>query len=63
MKLTEAKILRVNLANGNISTEDVNQDLLKLYFGGRGVASKILADEIDPQVDQNGPGRRRLQYP
>ena len=50
MKLTEAKILRVNLANGNISTESISQDLLKSYFGGRGVASKILADEIEKVV-------------
>ncbi len=51
MKLTDAKILRVNLSTGNISKEDVDQNLLKMYFGGRGLASKILADEIDPKVD------------
>ena len=51
MKLTEAKILRVNLTNGTIGTENLDPKLLKLYFGGRGVGSKILADEIDPKVE------------
>ncbi len=51
MKLLDAKILRVNLSTGSIRKEDVNQHLLKQYFGGRGLASKILVDEIDPKVD------------
>ena len=51
MKLLDAKILRINLSTGSIRKEDVNQTLLKQYFGGRGLASKILVDEIDPNVD------------
>ena len=51
MKLLDAKILRINLSTGSIRKEDVNQTLLKQYFGGRGLASKILVDEIDPTVD------------
>jgi len=60
MKLTDAKILRVNLSNGNISTEEVDQNLLKQYFGGRGIASKILADEIDPKVDPLSPDNKLI---
>ena len=30
MKLTDAKILRVNLSSGAITKEDVKEDLLKL---------------------------------
>ena len=51
MKLLDAKILRINLSTGSIRKEDVNQALLKQYFGGRGLASKILVDEIDPNVE------------
>ena len=51
MKLLDAKILRINLSTGSINKEDVNQHLLRQYFGGRGLASKILVDEIDPTVD------------
>jgi aldehyde:ferredoxin oxidoreductase len=60
MKLTDAKILRVNLSNGNISKEDIDQNLFKLYFGGRGLASKILADEIDPKVDPLSPDNKLI---
>ena len=55
MKLTDAKILRVNLSSGAITKEDIKEDLLKLYFGGRGLASKILADEVDPSTDALAP--------
>ena len=57
MKLTDAKILRVNLSNGKISTENVDQKLLKLYFGGRGLASKILAHSV-----RQLPGDFERQY-
>lgn len=60
MKLTDAKILRVNLSSGKLSTEDVDQNLLKLYFGGRGLASKILADEIDPKIDPLAPENKLI---
>jgi aldehyde:ferredoxin oxidoreductase len=60
MKLTDAKILRINLSNGNISKENVDQNLVKLYFGGRGLASKILADEIDPKVDPLSPENKLI---
>ncbi len=60
MKLTDAKTLRINLSSGSITKEDVNKDLLKLYFGGRGLASKMLADEIDPNVDALAPNNKLI---
>lgn len=45
------KILRVNLSNGKTSTEQVNDEIIAKYIGGRGLASKILYDEIKPHVD------------
>lgn len=60
MKLTDAKTLRINLSTGAIATEDVDQELLKRYFGGRGLASKILADEIDPNVDALSPENKLI---
>ncbi len=60
MKLIDAKILRVNLSTGNISTEAVDQELVKLYFGGRGLASKVLADEVDPKVDPLSPENKLI---
>ena len=60
MRLTEAKILRVNLSTGSIGTEAVDQELIKLYFGGRGLASKILADEVAPKVDALSPDNKLI---
>lgn len=60
MKLLDAKILRINLSTGSIRKEDVNQALLKQYFGGRGLASKILVDEIDPKIDAFSPDNKLI---
>ncbi len=49
------KVLRVNLSEGTHRVEDLPQDKAKLYLGGRGLASKILYDELDPKVDPLSP--------
>src|SRR3990170_1351728 len=51
MKGWVGKILRVNLTNKTTKVEDLNQSLAKDYIGGRGLASKILLDEVDPKVN------------
>jgi aldehyde:ferredoxin oxidoreductase len=45
------KILRVDLTTGTISTEPLPQDLARQYLGGRGLATKLFCDEVDPTVD------------
>ncbi|MGE0078831.1 MAG: aldehyde ferredoxin oxidoreductase family protein [Bacteroidales bacterium] len=47
----QGKILRVNLSNGTIKSEDLQMDLAKQYIGGRGLGTKILMNEIDPKID------------
>jgi aldehyde:ferredoxin oxidoreductase len=44
-------ILRVNLSTGNVTTEPLPEELVKNYVGGRGVAAKILYDELAPGTD------------
>lgn len=44
------KILRVDLTAGTIKTEPFGPELSDLFIGGRGVASKILYDEVPPEV-------------
>ncbi len=44
-------ILRVNLTTGEIKKEPTNMQDAKLFIGARGLASKILSDEIDPKID------------
>ena len=49
------KILRVNLSNGNISTEPLSDKLVNDYIGGRGFTARILYDELKPGIDPLGP--------
>ncbi len=48
-------ILRVNLSNGTITKEPLDRQMAREYIGGRGLATKILYDEIDPKLDPLGP--------
>lgn len=54
------KMLRVDLSAGSIKTEDTPLDLAKLYIGGRGLASRILINEIDPKIDALSPDNKLI---
>jgi aldehyde:ferredoxin oxidoreductase len=43
--------LRINLSTGDIKKEATNLKDAKLFIGARGLASKILYDEIDVKID------------
>ena len=49
------KILRVDLTNGKISEEFPDNETLKLYLGGAGLATKYLIDEVPKGIDPLGP--------
>ena len=49
------KILRVNLSNGKVSTEALNEDVCKNYLGGAGFIAYYLLKELKPDVDPLGP--------
>ncbi|NJD69294.1 MAG: aldehyde ferredoxin oxidoreductase, partial [candidate division NC10 bacterium] len=48
-------ILRINLSNGRVTKEPLDRQLARAYIGGRGLATKILYDEIAPALDPLGP--------
>ena len=48
-------LLRVNLTNSSIQVEELSGTLTNQFLGGRGLASKILYDEVDAQVDPLSP--------
>lgn len=48
------KILRVDLSNGKIRTEDT-EDYAKQYIGGLGINSFILLNELDPKTKWSDP--------
>jgi aldehyde:ferredoxin oxidoreductase len=54
------KILRVDLAKGTCKDEPLRMDWAKLYLGQRGLATKYLAEEIDPKVDPLAPGNKLI---
>ncbi len=45
------KILRVNLTTKEIKSEPITEELVKKYIGGRGLATKLFTQEVDPNVD------------
>jgi aldehyde:ferredoxin oxidoreductase len=54
------KILRVNLSEKKCATESLDGKLAREYIGGRGLATKILYDEIDPTVDAFSPANKLI---
>lgn len=59
-KIYEYQVLRVDLTNEEIKREKIAGEDVKNYLGGRGLASKILYDEIDPEVDPLSPGNKLI---
>jgi aldehyde:ferredoxin oxidoreductase len=53
-------ILRVNLTRGTTKKEPLDPKLARAYIGGRGLGTKLLADEIDPKVDPLAPGNKLI---
>ncbi len=49
------KCLRVNLTKNDFQIEDVSQELMEKFLGGRGLGAKVFFDEIDPLVDPLSP--------
>lgn len=56
----QRKILRVNLTEGTCTEEPLNMDWAMQYIGQRGLATKYLAEEIDPKVDALSPGNKMI---
>lgn len=57
------RILRVDLTRGDYSIEDLDPDLAIDFIGGRGLASKLLFDEVDPTIDSLSPENKLLFAP
>ncbi len=54
------KILRVNLTEGRCTPEPLNMAWANDYLGQRGLASKYLVEEIDPNCDPLGPDNKLI---
>ena len=49
------KILRVNLTTSTITEEFPDEETIRMYLGGAGLATKILFDETEKGIDPLGP--------
>ena len=54
------KLIRVNLSDKSIKVEKTNMEDAHLYLGGRGLGSKYLYDEIDPNIDPLSPENKLI---
>ncbi|MDL2257767.1 aldehyde ferredoxin oxidoreductase family protein [Eubacteriales bacterium OttesenSCG-928-K08] len=54
------KLLRVNLATGEIKKEPLNMKAANDYVGARGLGTKYFCDEVDPNVDPLGPDNKLI---
>ncbi len=54
------KILRVDLSNGKIRTEDLQESMVKKWVGGVGFGVKYLYDEVPPGVEWSDPENRLI---
>lgn len=56
----QKKVLRVNLTDGSCVAEPLNMQWAAEYLGQRGLATKYLAEEIDPKVDPLSPDNKLI---
>ncbi len=54
------KVLRVNLTKHTCTDEPLNMEWAQKYLGQRGLATKYLAEEIDPKVDPLSPDNKMI---
>ncbi len=54
------KILRVDLTNERIWTEEITEDTARKYLGGTGLGAKILYEEVPPNVNWDDPENRLI---
>ncbi|MFW9977093.1 MAG: aldehyde ferredoxin oxidoreductase C-terminal domain-containing protein [Candidatus Thorarchaeota archaeon] len=54
------KILRVNLSTGSITEEFPDEETLRKYLGGSGLATKYLFDETEAGIDPLGPENKLI---
>ncbi len=57
---SNSRQLRVDLDNGEIAAEEVAEATLRKFIGGAGLASKVLWDETDEEIDAFSPENRLM---
>jgi len=53
-------MLRVNLTEGTVKQEPLNEEWVKQYIGGRGYGTKLLYEELEPGTDPLSEGNKLI---
>ena len=56
------KILRVNLSKGTFKEEEVPEEVIDKYIGGKGLTAYYLYNELKPNVDPLGPENKLVIF-
>ncbi len=54
------KIARINLTDKKVSIEDIEEQVIKKYLGGLGIAMRYLYDEVPPEVKPLEPENKLI---
>lgn len=57
------KLLRIDLTSGKVTIEDIDPALSRDYLGARGLGTKYMYDEVDPNVDPLSPANKLIFAP
>lgn len=60
MKGYTGNLIRVNLTDKVVKVEKLNMDYANQFIGGRGLGSKYLYEETDPQIDALSPENKLI---
>ena len=60
MSNLQGTLLRVDLGSGKIEREPMSEDLRLNYIGGRGINSRLLFEEVGPEVNPLSPKNRLI---
>ncbi|MDF2614379.1 MAG: aor [Clostridia bacterium] len=56
----QGKVLRINLTTSTYAVEALDETVAKKFIGGRGLGTKMYADEVSPDVDALSPENKLL---
>lgn len=56
----KGKILRINLSNGKVSKQNLPKEWMRDFIGCRGINSKILYDEVNPNINAYDPKNKLI---
>ena len=54
------RLARVDLSKGKVREEEIEEEVFRKFLGGRGLAAKILLEELDPNVDPLSPENKLI---